>query len=152
MMATATRSAGDLLSEMKAVVLYDDFGRALEMGVLLDHAAEMARNRGRQIRWLCKPWQFSQLAVPELAEKILRESLDAALIVVSVEGHCGLPSEVQDWLERWASGRSDAEAAVALWEAEGGERRMSVAPSIQDFVERHGLGFIHGGHSAAESP
>jgi hypothetical protein len=125
-------------SNMKALIIYEDFACAEKANVTLQCSAQSADVR---VQWNVRPWRVDMLKFPPTAEAALTEAMDAHLIVFVGRGAQSLSLWLQDWLEHWAKCRQIKDAALAVIGA-GNAEVISSQSDLSQFAKRHGLSFI----------
>jgi hypothetical protein len=98
-------------SNMKALIIYDDFASAARANAALQQSA---RNLDHSMEWEVIPWRSEVLKYPESAAEMLTDALDAHLIVITARSAQSTPLGLKCWLNHWAKCRRIKSAAVAL--------------------------------------
>jgi len=131
-------------NDLKVLIVYDDVTRAANVNAILHrvaHRADMAVN------WDIRPWRLNMLKLPATAGLVLRDAVDAHLIVFAVRTINKLHVWLINWLERWATLRQTPDAALAL--VGDGTAQASTAPAtvaMSRFARQNGLGFFFNNH------
>ena len=133
-----TCSASELI--LKAVIICDDFAFAAKVGATLRGAASRT---GADVQWAIKCWPANALLDRALAEKALRETLDAHLIVLPAPHAKSLPAGLIGWLNRWADLREIQDAALGVIADENtGAFTQPVCHELSRLIRRQGLNLI----------
>lgn len=126
-------------SEMKAVIIYDDFAFAAQANTALQHAG---RRADLNVRWNIKPWRLNVFKDPKARRKALMDAVDAHLIVLAGRRAESLPFRLHEWLASWANVRHVPDAALAVIGNTNNGLSRPASPELSRFVRQHGLTFI----------
>lgn len=130
-----------LNTNMKALIIYDDFASAAKATTALQQSALSANVNAE---WSIKPWRTEVLRYPSAANQALVEAVDADVIVLAGFRAGSLPTWVEEWLNYWVIHRDVEDAALAVFYDEtAGGLVAPDAPRLSQFAERNGLSFIH---------
>lgn len=139
-MNVAIRNTIVLDEDMNAMIIYDNFDRAMKAQAMLVRAA---RRMGKTMHWIIKPWRVDLLKLSPAADTALVEGVDAHLIMFSMRSVQPLHPWLLDWLRRWATIRQFKDAALAVWEGENADSFSGRGmPELSQFAMDHGLSII----------
>jgi hypothetical protein len=142
MSMTAKQDKAVSETPMNAVVIYRKCDAARKATALLKRASDRA-DEGMPCS--VKPWRVDLLNWPQLAGEALRDAAEAHLLLFALGTDREPTSHLMNWLEAWAARRQVADAALAVFDVDGGDTLSAMAPkALSEFAGRHGLGLILG--------
>jgi hypothetical protein len=129
-----------LAPKLNIVIIYETIDFATKASAMLQKAW---RGLEETIRWSFQPWRVDILELPSAADEALAEARGAHMILFAMRQVLSLPQWLFHWLERWATGRSVPDAALAIWDASNTAPGPARASSeLIAFANRHGLSLI----------
>jgi hypothetical protein len=132
---------GTAASDLKAIIIYDDFKLAARATTLLENVT-MGAALDEAVRWEVGPWRLEVLQDPELAARALAEAAAADLILLALAGGDRVQEDVLEWLENWARQRSEQDAAVMFFCPEESVAATRLVSELKWFTVRQGLTFL----------
>jgi hypothetical protein len=135
------------ITQMKALIIYDDFFSAKMANAILHHL----RISAVKVHWIIKPWRVDMLRWPITAAEALTEAKDAHLIILA--GCCSqsLPFWLQNWLDNWVKISQVEGAALAVLFAKNRDAIAMSQSDLSQFADNHGLSIITDDGGALQS-
>lgn len=120
------------------MIIYDDVDFAAKANAMMESAADRS---DQGVHWKVMPWRLDMLRGSPTSDAALTEASNAHLIVLAMRRGESLPVGLLEWLEAWATRRQVQDAALAMLE-DGDALSVPTIPELNEFAQRHGLGFI----------
>lgn len=100
---------GDLSSQFKVVMLFEDFATGVCAKSTMDRVIE---NLESHFPFEIKFWRFDLLELLHFREMAATEAADADMVIVSAHGGPQIPDGVKNWLQLWLNRRLGGECAL----------------------------------------
>lgn len=131
---------------MTALIIYDSFGLASKANILLQRASA---NADRFLDWRIVSFRTQMLRSEPFAQAVLKEAVEANLIICAWLESRPFHHWIQTWLEQWISSRNNNDAAIAVL-GERDDAAWKGLTELSRFAAMHGLALIGAGRRVVE--
>lgn len=143
----ATKESGRRFKgAFKAVIIYDDVGRAARAVALLERAAARA---DAALKCDVKLWRVDALRQPTLAAITNAVAADASVVLFALDGVHAPADELLHWLKDWSANRQIEDAAIVLYEPEADAGAL-LRNGLEQLAGNRGLAFFGAGEAGTD--